>query len=79
MAEGVNLKVSEYLYYLAMNRSIRVESAEFRQDMRNLSAISNNLNQIATVGNKNGWIPKDMLQAIRETVAEIYKTIKSNS
>ena len=76
-ASAANLKVSEYLYCAVMNRKVRVEKAGFRQDLKNLASIANNLNQITKAANKYGFLSSDDKQALAVVVADIYKTINS--
>lgn len=76
-ASAANLKVSEYLYCAVMNRKVRVEKAGFRQDLKNLASIANNLNQITKAANKYGFLSSDDREALVVIVTEIYKTIKS--
>lgn len=60
-----------------MNRKVRVEQAGFRQDLKNLASIANNLNQITKAANKYGFLSSDDREALVVIVTEIYKTIKS--
>ena len=76
-ASAANLKISEYLYCAVMNRKVKVENPGFRQDLKNLASIANNLNQIAKAGNKYGFLSADDREALVVIVTEIYKTIKS--
>lgn len=74
-ASAANLKISEYLYCVVMNRKVKFENPGFKQDLKNLSSISNNLNQIAKAGNKYGFLSRGDQEVLLKMVSEIYKMI----
>lgn len=74
-AEAFNLKVAEYLYCAVMRKKIKVENPGFKQDLKNLSSISNSLNQIARAGNKYGFLSDDKQKELIKTVNKIYEII----
>lgn len=74
-ASAANMKVSEYMYCVVMNRELKVKSPEFKQNLKDLSSVSNNLNQIAHAGNKYGFLSPDDRQTLAKIVTKIYEMI----
>lgn len=74
-ASSVDLKVSEYLYNVSLNRTLKVSTKQFRQDMRELLGCANNLNQLAKTANKYGILDKEDIDKLKKTVDLIYNTI----
>ena len=74
-ASSADLKLSEYIYHLAMNRTLKTQSKQFRQDLRNLLGCANNLNQLAKTANKYGLLSEGDIDKLKKTVELIYNTI----
>lgn len=78
-ASNVNLKVSEYLYYSALDKrsiTVKVDSPQFAEDVSKMLNISNNLNQIAKVANLCQGFPSETIKNIDECL-ELIKTTLS--
>lgn len=74
-ASGVDLKLSEYIYHLAMNKTLKTQTKQFRQELRELLGCANNLNQLAKTANKYGLLGKEDIDKLKKTVELIYNTI----
>ena len=74
-ASSVDLKVSEYLYNVSLNRTLKMSTKQVRQDMRELLGCANNWNQLGKTANKYGILGKEDIDKLKNTVDLIYNTI----
>ena len=76
-AQNAGMKKEPYLRDLIMNRPINPRPPdEYGKILRELSAIGNNVNQIARVANSLGRINYDELQKIQLSLDHIWKEVK---
>lgn len=75
-ASDADLKLSEYLYLVAMNRSLRVQSPQFRQNMREVMSMANSMNQLAHAGNRYGFMSASEQTKFKDAVKRMYDIIQ---
>lgn len=76
-ASNVDLKVSEYVYMIALEKTVKVDNPQFAADVSKMLNISNNLNQIARVANLCQALPKETRTELDECLALIRKTLSN--
>lgn len=74
-AGASNLKVSEYVYLVSLDKPVKVDNPQFAADVSKMLSISNNLNQIAKVANTYQILPKEMKTKLDECLALIQNTL----
>lgn len=76
-AAAAGLSVAAFLRSLVMGMElIPRPPAEWREVVRQLAAIGNNINQIARVANRSGAVNAAMVQQIQEAQAQIWRHVK---
>ena len=76
-ASNANLKLSEYVYMIALEKTVKVDNPQFAADVSKMLNISNNLNQIARVANLCQALPKEYITNLDECLALIRKTLSN--
>lgn len=74
-ASNANLKVSEYVYMAALEKTVKVDNPQFAADVSKMLNISSNLNQIAKVANTYQFLPKEYVTKLDECLALIKETL----
>ena len=77
LSDKSGLKVDPLIRALIMEREIRAKpSEEYRLILRELSAIGNNINQIARVANTNGCVDREEISRVAAMLNDIWMFIK---
>lgn len=77
-AQITGLKIEPFIRSLIMNSELRPRPPdEYGKIIRELSAIGNNVNQIARVANSLGKINFDELQKMQVALDNIWKVVKN--
>lgn len=74
-ASNANLKLSEYVYMAALEKTVKVDNPQFAADVSKMLNISSNLNQIAKVANTYQFLPKKYITNLDECLALIKETL----
>jgi hypothetical protein len=74
-ASNANLKVSEYVYMTALEKTVKVDNPQFAADVSKMLNMSSSLNQIAKVANTYHLLPKEAKTKLDECLALIKETL----